>query len=97
MLTFQKIEHESGGVAYSVIHDNGVEIGSLYMEVDGYWVFYPIQRHGYWDANTLIKIARRLHKMNRKWHAQVCAAMESVNGDEASSDISYEPFNDLSR
>jgi hypothetical protein len=54
-----------------LIFENGVTLGQLYQEVDGYYVFVPETSGGYWEAYVLREIANLLDKKNAKWHKKV--------------------------
>lgn len=56
---------------YRVMFHNGVDMGTLEMDVDGYYKYWPVQRAGYWDAPPLRAIAELLDHVNAEWDAQV--------------------------
>ena len=51
--------------------ENGVILGQIYREVDGYYVFVPNLLDGFWEAYVLRAIANLLDKKNEKWDKQV--------------------------
>lgn len=51
----------------NVFFENGVHMGIMYMEVDGYYVFQPHLRAGYWAAYVMRAIADTLDKLNEPW------------------------------
>lgn len=57
--------------AYNVTSIAGRNIGQLLREVDGYFVFYPEQRGGFWPEHMLIEIAGMLHTINANWNAEI--------------------------
>jgi hypothetical protein len=75
---------------------NGVQVGEMYIECDGYWVFQPVLRNGYWESWMLMHLGRKLHKLNRKWHQQVIRGLEIANQSQT-TELAGEPFIDLSR
>lgn len=52
---------------FSVHHENGVKVGELYMEVDGYFVYWPSENKGFIEAWFLHAIADKLDEMNAEW------------------------------
>ena len=61
-------DENSGRVNWS----NGVHIGDVYMEVDGYYVFTFAQgRVGSWESFPLREIADLLDKLNQKWDDEI--------------------------
>lgn len=46
---------------------NGVECGSVIREVDGYYVWYPRKKSGFWESHYLHAIAYLLEGMNEEW------------------------------
>jgi predicted secreted acid phosphatase len=57
--------------------ENGVILGQVYQEVDGYYVFVPNPTNGFWEAYILRAIADMLDKKNEKWHKQVMKDLQS--------------------
>lgn len=49
---------------------NGKEIGDIYQEVDGYFVFWPTGT-GFWESHMLREIADLLDAMNEPWDTEV--------------------------
>lgn len=56
---------------YRVTFHNGVDMGTLEMDVDGYYKYWPAQCAGYWDAPPLRAIADLLDHVNAEWDAKV--------------------------
>lgn len=51
---------------------NGVVVGTIYKEVDGYYVFVPVEgKGGFWEAAHLREIADILDDINRAWDTEV--------------------------
>ncbi|MFA5152696.1 MAG: hypothetical protein WC554_09070 [Clostridia bacterium] len=71
------ITSEIRGTTQVVIFSNGVVIGQIYQEVDGYYVFLPDRKDGFWEAYVLRAIANLLDKKNEKWHKQVMKDLQS--------------------
>jgi hypothetical protein len=67
------LEPYGGGNAYLVLYENGVCIGLIYQEIDGYHVYNDqlptpmARRGGYWTEHVMYAIADELVKLNRTW------------------------------
>lgn len=53
--------------------------GQIYREVDGYFVFAPNDRGGFFDAQSLRAIADYLDQLNKDWDAQIQEDMRSLS------------------
>jgi hypothetical protein len=63
-MNYKKISENS----FKVIYSNGVEMGFLLKEVDGYFVFYPnLSNGGFWSAHILRSLANKLEEINKEW------------------------------
>lgn len=52
--------------AGKIVYTNGVEIGEIYVEVDGFYVFVPnITRGGFWTEHLLKTLANLLKELNQ--------------------------------
>jgi len=47
------------------------EVGSLVMDVDGYFYFWPVDNNGAWSSYHLREVANKLDEINKEWHQQV--------------------------
>lgn len=65
--------------SYSVYANNGVQIGELYQEIDGFYVFALPGRTGYWPEYLLRELADELKELNIKWLGEVTRALEGLN------------------
>lgn len=54
-----------------IIADNKVCIGQAVCEEHGFWVFYPNDKPGYYEAHTLIQIAALLDRLNAPYEKQL--------------------------
>lgn len=54
-----------------VFYENGVKLGQLLMEVDGFYVFYPDLNGGFWQEHVLKQLADKLKSLNEKWNAEI--------------------------
>lgn len=52
-------------------YGNGVYMGDVLAGVDGYYVFWPELRGGYWSEGMLLEIVNHLKALNAEWDAQV--------------------------
>lgn len=43
-------------------------IGDAVVNDDGYYVFFAVERGGYWESHVLRHIADELDRLNREWH-----------------------------
>jgi len=57
--------------AYKVEYENGVDMGELYKEIDGYYVYWPIDRKGFWSSVPMRIIADKLDELNADWDREV--------------------------
>ena len=77
-VTFDRLE--SGRTIVTV---NGVEIGYIYCEVDGFYVFEIASRlGGYWSEWVLRDIADQLHYMNKEWEQQINEDLTKAEVDD---------------
>lgn len=67
-MTIERIKDQLAYIAY---HDNGVKLGEIIMSEDGYYVFFPELREGFWEAYVLRQIADKVDEMNKPWDDQV--------------------------
>lgn len=66
MLKEEKIE---GG--YKLYYHNGMYMGDVLMDEDGYYKYWPEHKSGYWDEGCLLDIAGYLHEKNKDWDESV--------------------------
>jgi hypothetical protein len=66
-LEFPKINNH-----YDVIFMNGVKIGEICVEADGYYVFWSNpELSGFWDSAPMRVISDKLDELNKDWDQQV--------------------------
>jgi hypothetical protein len=58
-------------MSFVVKYTNGVLMGTIYKEVDGYYVFAPELRGGFWDEHVLQDLFYYLQDLNEEWHKQI--------------------------
>jgi hypothetical protein len=63
-------------------YNNGVLLGSIDMGVDGYYMYWPIRRNGYWNEQVLRAIADLLGLLNDYWDKQVIAGLEECSRNQ---------------
>lgn len=56
---------------YDVFYENGVLLGILYREVDGYFVFQPEPGGGAWSGHVLQAIADKIEELNKPWDLEI--------------------------
>lgn len=54
-----------------VTWENGVCLGNILADVDGYYKFWPDSNNGYWDELLLDTISNKLKEMNKAWDAEI--------------------------
>ena len=57
-----------------LFYDNGILLGEVYCEIDGYYVFIPkifAFNRGYWSEHLLIEIANLLGLLNEYYDKDV--------------------------
>ena len=72
MMTFEQLDKQR----YRVIYDNGVIIGDLDMDGDGYFYFWPERLNGAWEAHVLRAIADKLDEINKPWDEEIARAFQ---------------------
>ena len=59
---------------YKIYYYNGVIMGDLLKDVDGYFYYWPIKgRYGSIAEHHLLAIASELHELNKEWYAIIQA------------------------
>lgn len=61
-----------------IIHDGKVNVGQAVCEESGFWVFYPNDKPGYYEAHTLIHIAALLDRLNAPYNAEITAFFDTL-------------------
>lgn len=79
----QLISWSKTAQGYNVQHWNGLLIGTFYMEVDGYYVFQPNVRGGYWPGYMLRALSDALEELNKEWDEIVERELEQLSGGES--------------
>ncbi len=70
---------------YEVYYNNGMLLGSIYQEIDGYFVFLPILRQGYWDGPVLEQIAKYLEDLNKEWDKEIQETLKEYEEEKERS------------
>ncbi len=55
---------KKGQYTYSIIFSNGVNLGEIVQDVDGFYKYWPKSRGGYWEAEPLRAIAALLDHLD---------------------------------
>ena len=65
MIIYKKLN----SAIYDVIYENGVKLGHLLREVDGFFVWYPPHpsNGGAWNSHIIRNIANKLDELNKEW------------------------------
>ena len=56
---------------YVVTFYNGLDMGTLEKDVDGYYKYWPTKREGFWEASLMRAVADLLDHVNAEWDVQV--------------------------
>lgn len=76
-----KFERRETGT-YDVIYVNGVNLGELYVEIDGYYVYWPSPRNGFWESHAMREIADKLDELNADWDRSIHEFFEAQENKE---------------
>ena len=61
-----------------IVWNNKVCIGQAVCEESGFWVFYPNDKPGYYEAHTLIQIAALLDRLNAPFEKELKEYFDSL-------------------
>jgi hypothetical protein len=64
-----RLEKISGG--FDAFWENGVELGQILCDVDGFYKYWPIYQGGYYDEWFLLSMADTLKELNKKWQEEI--------------------------
>jgi len=68
LFTYEALE----GKAFKVRAKNGVDAGTMYMEIDGFYVFLPNPTlTGFYSEYALLAFYSKLRELNREWSLQI--------------------------
>jgi len=60
--------------------ENGVPLGELLQDVDGYLYFFPeIGRGGFWPSHMLRAIADKLDELNKPWNEEIGRMLDDAD------------------
>lgn len=62
---------KQNGASFDVLYHSGANCGSLYMEVDGFYVWWPNERPGFIGSDFLHAIADKLDELNKEWQEKI--------------------------
>ena len=57
--------------AYNVNTNNGKKLGEFYQEVDGFYVFLPIESSGFYSEEYLGALLFELQQLNAPWKENI--------------------------
>jgi hypothetical protein len=63
-------EKDEGGT-YKLYWDNGVYMGDAVVNVDGFYVFFPEHKNGYWDEGVFRSLLDTFTALNAEWNKQI--------------------------
>ena len=55
----------------NLYYSNGVKLGEVVMDVDGFYYFWPELRGGHWDQSVLRQISDLLEEKNKPWQDKI--------------------------
>lgn len=61
---------------------NGVKVGEILRDYDGYWYFWPEMRCGYWMAPHMRWIADKIDELDAPYEAELKAYFDGKPGAE---------------
>jgi len=61
-----------------IVWDNKVCIGQAVCEESGFWVFYPNDKPGYYEAHTLVQISALLDRLNAPYNEHLKAYFDAL-------------------
>lgn len=56
---------------FELYYSNGVPMGEVLMDVDGYYKYWPITTGGYWDEGSLTYVLEYLKEKNKEWDERI--------------------------
>ena len=59
--------------------ENGVFLGEVLCDVDGFYKWWPVQRNGYLDEGFLLALGNFLQELNKKWSDQIAIELKKEN------------------
>ncbi len=62
---------ETSPHAYTVLFDNGVKLGEILRDHDGFFYFWSELRGGFWEAYILRDIADKCDELNAPYQRQI--------------------------
>jgi len=80
-INIQEIVNNQGQtVCFSVTYINGVDLGALVKEVDGFYVWYPNRKqYGFWSAYVLRDLADILDDLNKDYEKEINEYFDRTN------------------
>ena len=66
-ISFNKINNQK----YDVIFENGIKLGELLMDCDGYFYFWFERCDGSWESWVLRIICDKMDEINKPWNDEI--------------------------
>lgn len=57
--------------AYNIKTNHGVKLGEFYQEVDGFYVFLPVESSGFYSEEYLGALLFELQQLNASWKENI--------------------------
>jgi len=67
--------------AYYVKTNSGLDLGEFYREVDGFYVFWPVKRDGFYSEEYLGALLFELQQLNAPWKENIRKYFENEGKD----------------
>lgn len=67
----------AGSYTWDCLTTNGLKVGTIYQEVDGFYVVELVPRGGYLTQEFLMELATKLQSLNAEWSALIDAELAS--------------------
>jgi len=64
-----KLEKTASG--WAVYYHNGVMVGDIQMDVDGYYYYWPIMKPGFWASHFMRAVADKLDELNAPYDKEL--------------------------
>lgn len=58
-------------VGYDLYYHNGVHMGEVMIDEDGFYKFWPNDTKGYWDEHMLFLVGNLLKEKNKAWNEEL--------------------------
>lgn len=76
-----RLEENPTKASYKAYWENGVYMGDILMDVDGYYKWWPERNGGYLDEWILYSMFHTLKELNREWDKHIHDNFSSGHGE----------------